>query len=129
MALTEEVSYTFTVCDPHKTIELCTITKILRDGVELTRAKHVDVLFPGEDISSAPSEVQAVAAVLWTEQVVNTFVTSTQKAEEVAEIPKEIADLGLPSTEAEIIEPEPEPEEETTTQEIVLEEPVTTQEL
>lgn len=125
MALTEEVSYTFTVCNPHKTIELCTITKILRDGVGLTSTKHVDVLFPGEDISSAPSEVQAVAAVLWTEQVVNTFVTSTQTVEEVDEIPEESANLELPSTEAAIIEPE----EEATTQEVVLEKPVTTQEL
>lgn len=127
MALTEEVSYTFTVCDPHKTIELRTITAILRDGVEITRAKHVDVLFPGEDISSAPSEVQAVAAVLWTDEVVTKFA-SISEAEDVAEIPEETANLGLPSTETNIVEPEVEPEEEST-QGIVLEETVTTQEL
>lgn len=128
MALTEEVSYTFTVCDPYKTIELRTITAILRDGVEITRAKHVDVLFPGEDISSAPSEIQAVAAVLWTDDVVTKFA-SISATEDVAEIPEETANLGLPSTKATIVEPEVEPEVEDSPQGIVLEEPVTTQEL
>lgn len=46
------------------------ITKILEDGAIISETIHRHVIAPGDNISNEASNVQAVAAALWTPEVV-----------------------------------------------------------
>jgi hypothetical protein len=48
-------------------------TRILEDGVELSKTYHRSSLTPGQDISSVPANVQAICAAAWTAEVVAAF--------------------------------------------------------
>ena len=61
---------------PNQTIQLRTATIVLKDGVEVGRQYHRQVFVPGDDVSVAPQEVQAIAAVLWTPEVVAACATT-----------------------------------------------------
>ena len=45
-------------------------TRILEDGVELSKTYHRSSLTPGQDISGVPANVQAICAAAWTPEVV-----------------------------------------------------------
>jgi hypothetical protein len=57
----------------HKSIQVRTATVIEEDGVELTRSFHRHVVSPGDDISGQSAEVQAIAAVVHTPEVVAAY--------------------------------------------------------
>ena len=61
---------------PNQTIQLRTATVVERDGVEVGRQYHREVFVPGSDVSAAPDEVQAIAGVLWTAEVVAAYEAS-----------------------------------------------------
>ena len=61
---------------PNQTIQLRTATVIERDGVEVGRQYHREVFAPGADVSGAPDEVQAIAGLLWTPEVVEAYAVS-----------------------------------------------------
>ena len=61
---------------PNQTIQLRTATVVEEDGVELGRSYHRCVFTPGSNVSKAPDEVKAIAAALWTPQVVSAFEES-----------------------------------------------------
>jgi hypothetical protein len=46
------------------------------DGVELARNHHRHVVTPGQDVSGEVQEVQAIAAALWTEEVIAAYNAS-----------------------------------------------------
>jgi DNA-binding transcriptional LysR family regulator len=48
-------------------------TRILEDGVELSKTYHRSSLTPGQDISGAPANVQAICNVAWTPEVIAAF--------------------------------------------------------
>jgi DNA-binding transcriptional LysR family regulator len=48
-------------------------TRILEDGVELSKTFHRSSLNPGQDISAAPENVQAICNVAWTPEVIAAF--------------------------------------------------------
>jgi hypothetical protein len=48
-------------------------TRILEDGVELTKTYHRSSLTPGQDLSGVPSNVQAICNVAWTPEVVAAY--------------------------------------------------------
>jgi hypothetical protein len=48
-------------------------TRILEDGVELSKTYHRSSLTPGQDISGAPANVQAICNAAWTPEVVAAF--------------------------------------------------------
>jgi archaellum component FlaF (FlaF/FlaG flagellin family) len=48
-------------------------TRILEDGVELSKTYHRSSLTPGQDVSSVPANVQAICAAAWTPEVVAAF--------------------------------------------------------
>jgi hypothetical protein len=48
-------------------------TRILEDGVELSKTYHRSSLTPGQDISGVPSNVQAICNAAWTPDVVSSF--------------------------------------------------------
>jgi archaellum component FlaF (FlaF/FlaG flagellin family) len=48
-------------------------TRILEDGVELSKTYHRSSLIPGQDISAVPANVQAICNVAWTPEVVAAY--------------------------------------------------------
>ena len=51
-------------------------TRIMEDGVELSKTYHRSSLTPGQDISAAPENVQAICNVAWTPEVIAAFQTA-----------------------------------------------------
>jgi hypothetical protein len=78
MALTETVKVDQIEVVENGSIQIRTATIIEKDGVELTRSYHRHVKHPGEDISNEDTKVQAIANVIWTEEVIQEYLTSQQ---------------------------------------------------
>jgi hypothetical protein len=72
MAFTEHIEYKEEIL-PNQTIQVRRADVIKKDGVEVGRTYHRNVVFPGQDVSDQPAEVQAIAAALWTEEVVAAY--------------------------------------------------------
>ena len=45
-------------------------TRILEDGVEISKTYHRSSLTPGQDISGVPANVQAICNAAWTPEVI-----------------------------------------------------------
>jgi hypothetical protein len=63
------------------TIQIRIATIIEKDGVEIARTYHRNVLSPGDDISKEDLKVQAIANLIWTEDVVNAYKALIAKAD------------------------------------------------
>lgn len=61
---------------PNQTVQLRTATVVLKDDVEVGRQYHREVFHPGDDVTAAPAEVQAIAGVLWTAEVISAYQAS-----------------------------------------------------
>ena len=61
---------------PNQTIQLRAANVVKEDGVEIGRSYVRSCYVPGSDVSQAPSEVQAIAAALWTEEVIAAYQAS-----------------------------------------------------
>jgi hypothetical protein len=48
-------------------------TKIIEDGVELTKTYHRSSLTPGQDLTGQPAQVVAIANTVWTDEVVAAY--------------------------------------------------------
>jgi len=48
-------------------------TKIIEDGVELTKKYHRTSLTPGQDLTGQPAQVAAIANTVWTEAVIEAY--------------------------------------------------------
>jgi len=48
-------------------------TKIIEDGVELTKKYHRTSLTPGQDLTGQPAQVAAIANTVWTEEVIAAY--------------------------------------------------------
>ncbi len=57
-------------------IQVRTATIILKDDVELTRTFHRHVLSPGDSVINEDPKVQAIANVIWTEEVIAAYQAS-----------------------------------------------------
>ena len=62
---------------PNQTIQLRVATVVERDGIEVGRTYHRSVYNPGADLTEAPAEVQAIASVLWTTEVIAAYEASS----------------------------------------------------
>lgn len=49
--------------------------KVLKDGVEIAATFHRHVVNPGDDLTNEDPKVIAVAAALWTEEVIAAYQT------------------------------------------------------
>lgn len=67
---------------PNQTIQLRVATVVERDGIEVGRTYHRTVYTPGANVTEAPAEVQAIAGVLWTPEVVAAYEASVAEVEE-----------------------------------------------
>ena len=70
MALTERTEIDkYEIVGQYKHIQCRHATIIERDGVEISRSFHRHVIAPDTDVSGEPTEVQALAALLHTDEV------------------------------------------------------------
>ena len=71
MALTETVEVDkVEVVGPYKTVQVRVATVIYKDGEEISRGFHRHVISAGDDYSNETEEVQAICAVVHTEEVI-----------------------------------------------------------
>ena len=61
---------------PNKTIQIRTTTVVEEDGEELGRKHHRHVVYPGDDVTGEAQEVQDIAGVLWTADVISAYQAS-----------------------------------------------------
>jgi hypothetical protein len=76
MAFTERSEYKLEIIPPYSTIQCRRADIIEKDGVEVGRTYHRHVRVPGEDVSNDCAELQAVAAALWTPEVIAAYQAS-----------------------------------------------------
>ena len=55
-------------------------TKIVEDGVELTKTYHRSSLTPGQDLTGQPEKVVAIAQAAWTPEVVAAYQAQRAQA-------------------------------------------------
>ncbi len=48
-------------------------TRVLKDGVEISKAYHRHVLVPGSDLTNEVQKVKDIAQVIWTKVVINAY--------------------------------------------------------
>ena len=65
----------------NQTIQIRTTTVVEEDGEELGRKHHRHAVHPGDDVSGETAEVQAIAAALWTDEVIAAYRASLTEAE------------------------------------------------
>jgi len=80
MAFTEHTEYKKEIL-PNQVIQVRRADVIKKDGVEVGRTYHRHVVVPGQDVSDQPAEVQAIAAALWTEEVIAAYESSVAEGE------------------------------------------------
>jgi len=76
MALTErDTEDKIEIVGDYRMIQVRTATIIERDGVEVSRSFHRHVCSPDDDVSGESTEVQAIAAAVWTDAVKAAYAT------------------------------------------------------
>ena len=76
MAFTERQEHKLEIIPPYSIIQCRRADIIEKDGVEVGRTYHRHVRSPGDDVSGDCAELQAVAAALWTQDVINAYQAS-----------------------------------------------------
>ena len=74
--LTESHEYKLEIVPPYSAIQVRRADIIYRNGVEIARSYHRHVCQPGSDVTKECEQVQAVAAALWTPEVVTAYESS-----------------------------------------------------
>ena len=66
------------------TVQVRTATKIMDDGVEISRSLHRHVIVPGADYSQEDAKVQAICAVIQTPDVIAAYEAAIEAAKPAA---------------------------------------------
>ena len=74
--LSERSEHQVEVVPPYSILQCRQADIIEKDGVEISRIYHRHVCTPGADVSGECAELQAVAAALWTDEVVAAYQAS-----------------------------------------------------
>tara|TARA_R110001606_G_scaffold278547_1_gene427019 strand:- start:530 stop:784 length:255 start_codon:yes stop_codon:yes gene_type:complete len=84
MALTERtVIDKYEIAGEFNHIQCRHATVIERDGVEISRSFHRDVIAPGDDVTGEPQEVQALVALMHTPAVITAYEAHVVASQEV----------------------------------------------
>ena len=73
---TEREEHKLEIIPPHSIIQCRKASIVEKDGEEVGRTYHRHVVVPGDDISEECDEVKAVAAALWTPEVIAAYQAS-----------------------------------------------------
>jgi len=82
MAYEEKIGYTMEVLEDGQ-IQVRKVTRVLKDGVEIAQQYHRHVLEPGADTAREPDRIRAVAATVWTKEVVDEYVAKKKTGEPI----------------------------------------------
>ena len=72
-SFTERQEHQLEIIPPYSIIQCRRADIIEKDGKEVGKTYHRHVRAPGEDVSEDCTELQAVAAALWTEEVIAAY--------------------------------------------------------
>jgi len=75
-SFTERQEHQLEIIPPYSIIQCRRADIIEKDGVEVGKTYHRHTRAPGEDVSADCAELQAVAAVLWTPEVIAEYEAS-----------------------------------------------------
>ena len=81
MAFTERKELKLEIIPPYSIIQCREANIVEKDGAEVGRTYHRHCRVPGEDVSSDCPELQAVAAALWTPEVIAAYQASLSPAQ------------------------------------------------
>lgn len=70
----ERQEHQIQVVPPYSILQCRRSDIVERDGVEISRTYHRHVRVPGDDVSDECPEMQAIASVLWTQEVVEQYL-------------------------------------------------------
>jgi len=70
---TERHEHQLEIIPPYSIIQCRRADIIEKDGVEVGKTYHRHCRVPGDDVSEDCTELQAVAAALWTEEVIAAY--------------------------------------------------------
>jgi len=73
MSLTKELKIDQVTVTENGIVLFREATRILEDGVELSKTYHRSSLTPGQDLSGVPANVQAICNAAWTPEVIAAF--------------------------------------------------------
>ena len=73
MALTKVVVVDQITATENGTILFREATRIVEDGVQLSETYHRSSLAPDSDLTGVPAQVAAIAAVVWTPEVIAAY--------------------------------------------------------
>ena len=82
MAFTERHENQLEIIPPWLIIQCRRADIIEKDGKEVGKTYHRHTRTPGEDVSEDCAELQAVAAALWTPEVIEAYYLHTHPVEE-----------------------------------------------
>lgn len=74
MAYTEQKSIASINVTSVNSIEVLEVTTVFKDGVELTQTNQRFAFMPGDDISAMDDRVKAIAATVWTQEVIDAWL-------------------------------------------------------
>ena len=76
MAITKQTTIEeIQVAGEYKQIFVLEVTRILEDGVEISKSNHRTSYLPNEDISSLDPQIVNIANVVWTQDVKDAWQT------------------------------------------------------
>jgi len=81
MAFTERKEHKLDIIPPFFIIQCREANIVEKDGVEVGKTYHRHVRVPGDDVSEDCAELQAVASVLWTPEVIAAYKASINRPE------------------------------------------------
>ena len=55
------------------TLQVREATRIMKDGQEIAKTYHRWAFAPGSDVSAMPANVQAIAAIVWTPELIAAY--------------------------------------------------------
>lgn len=76
MAFTERHEHKIEIIPPYSTLQCRRADIVEKDGTEVGRTYHRHVCSPGDDMTSECDEMKAVAAALWTPDVIAAYQSS-----------------------------------------------------
>jgi len=83
MAFAERYEHKIEIIPPFNILQCRRADIVEKDGQEVGRTYHRHVCVPGDDMSEECAEMQAVAAALWTPEVIANYQSQAQQAAEL----------------------------------------------
>jgi hypothetical protein len=76
MSLAEQVVIDKIEVVENGTLQVRQATRIIKDGEQIAQTYHRSSFVPGSDVSGMPANVQAIAATVWTPEVISAYEAS-----------------------------------------------------